>query len=249
MQKAEPVSAGVIIIGNEILSGRTKDANLSYLAQIMNDHGVQVREARIIPDIGDHIIHTVNTYRHLHDYVVTTGGIGPTHDDITANSIAAAMGRQVVMHPEIVAMLKRRPASEEVMASRMLMARVPEGAELVPSSVGPPGFVIENVFVLAGVPQVMRSMAQSMVKMMKGGLSVQSRSIRTYLVESEIATPLGEIQHRYPQTDIGSYPFYQEGRYGTNVVMRSTDKATLDAMHQEIESMIAVLNERYGRDG
>lgn len=244
------VTAGVIIIGNEILSGRTQDVNLNFLAQTLNEHGIQVKEARIIPDLEDVIVKTVNTLRKTCDYVVTTGGIGPTHDDITADSIALALNLEIIVHPEIETMLHSRPASTEVMNSRLRMARVPKGARLVPSSVGPPGFAIENVFVLAGVPVIMRSMAESMVKMMTPGRSVKSRSIKTYLIESEIAKPLGELQNYYPDAEIGSYPFYEKepGLYGTNIVMRSMDTVILDKLYQEVDRLRLALLKKYAKN-
>ncbi len=237
-QHQDAVTACVILIGNEILSGRTQDQNLGFLAALLNEHGVQVQECRIIPDIHEVIVETVRACRPLFSYLITTGGIGPTHDDITVDGIAAALNLQVEVHPGIAALLRRREVPEEVMQSRLKMARVPSGAELVHSAVGPPGFRIENVFVLAGVPAIMRSMAQSMVQMMAGGRSMHTRAIGTYLRESDMAKPLGEIQQRHPHISIGSYPFFRDGRYGTNLVLRGFDADPLDTLIAELRAMI-----------
>ena len=217
------VTACVLIIGNEILSGRTQDINLNHIATVVGDWGIQVREARVIPDIEDVIVETVNEVREQFDYVFTTGGIGPTHDDITAVCIARAFGVPVIEHPDIAARIRQRPAPDDVMASRLLMARVPEGAALVDNPTGgPQGFSIGNVYVMAGIPMVMQAMLSSLQGSLRSGDVVRSHSVRAYLGESQIAGALGEIQERHGDVDIGSYPFFREERYGTTLVIRGT---------------------------
>ena len=244
-EKAPPteVTACMIIIGNEILSGRTQDTNLAYLAKALNELGVRMLEARVIPDHEQTIVDTVNVCRRKFDYVFTTGGIGPTHDDITADSMALAFDVALVMNPEIEAMIRSREAPPEVMESRLRMARVPEGARLIENPTGgPPGFQIENVFVMAGVPLIMQEMISGFTReRIKGGAPLSSRSVTAYLSEGEVAKSLGEIQDRYPALDLGSYPFYRKDGYGTNLVMRGTDEALLDKMLKEVHAMIRAL--------
>ena len=234
------VTGCLIVIGNEILSGRTQDANLQHLALALNELGVRMVEARVIPDVEATIVETVNECRAKFDYVFTTGGIGPTHDDITADAIALAFGTELYFHPDIAAMIKRREAPPDVMEARLRMARIPQGAELVENPTGgPPGFQIENVFVLAGVPLVMQAMVSTFTRNnIKGGDPVRSRSIGAYLSEGQVAKPLEAIQNRYPDIDLGSYPFFRKDGYGTNLVMRGTDEAKLEQMLEEVRQMI-----------
>jgi molybdenum cofactor synthesis domain-containing protein len=233
------VTACVLIIGNEILSGRTQDSNLRHIALHLNEWGVRVREARVIPDIEQTIIDTVRTVREQFDYVFTTGGIGPTHDDITAACIAKAFEVPLIIHPDIARLIQSRPVPADVMAARMLMARIPEGASLIDNPTGgPPGFCIGNVYVMAGIPMVMQGMLSTLQGKLRGGAPVRSRSVTVYLGESQIATPLGEIQNRFAEIDLGSYPFSRDGRYGTTLVMRGTEAADLDAMLEAVKAMI-----------
>jgi molybdenum cofactor synthesis domain-containing protein len=236
-----PVTAAVLIIGNEILSGRTQDSNLAYLAQKLNTYGIQIRQARVVPDVEHDIIDALNALRASHDYVFTTGGIGPTHDDITADCIAAAFGVDLVISPEIAAILERRPAPPEIMAVRMRMARIPRGAGLIDNPLGPPGFYMANVYVMAGIPRVMQQMVDSLAGKLRRGVTVRSRSVTAFLPESQVAKQLGQIQDDYPQIDIGSYPFQREGRFGTTLVMRGTDDAALDATLGAVSQMIVAL--------
>lgn len=230
-------TACVLIIGNEILSGRTQDANLNHMAIVLGESGVRVREARVIPDVEDVIIDTVNEVRATFDYVLTTGGIGPTHDDITADCIAKAFGVPLVMSEEIAVRIRGRPAPAEVMASRLLMARVPEGATLIDNPTGgPQGFQMGNVYVMAGIPSVMRAMLSTIV--FEGGAVVRSRSVTAYLGESQVATGLTAIQDQHPGIDIGSYPFMRADRYGTTLVLRGTDMSELDAVLEEVKQLI-----------
>jgi molybdenum cofactor synthesis domain-containing protein len=234
------VKACMIIIGNEILSGRTQDTNLNYLAKTLNEVGVRLTEARVIPDIESVIVDTVNECRGNFDHVFTTGGIGPTHDDITAASIAKAFDTELELHPDIVAVIRQREAPPEVMESRLLMARVPRGARLIDNpSGGPQGFQIGNVYVMAGVPMVMQAMVGTLDReRLNGGDPVRSRSIGAYLGESQVANRLSEIQDGHPDVDLGSYPFYRKDGYGTNLVMRGTDEKELDEMKEEVRAMI-----------
>jgi molybdenum cofactor synthesis domain-containing protein len=233
------VTAAVIIIGNEILSGRTQDTNLRDIALTLGQWGVRVREARVVPDVEATIVAVVNELRARHDYVLTTGGIGPTHDDITAACIAKAFGVPLIEHPDIAAMIRRRESPPEIMASRLRMALVPQGAGLIENSTGgPPGFFIDNVYVMAGIPAVMRVMLPNLATRLKGGAVLQSRSITVYLGESAIAAPLSKLQADYPEVDIGSYPFTRDGRYGTTLVMRSTDVQLLDTVRTKLAELI-----------
>lgn len=240
MASKKVVTAAVIVIGNEILSGRTQDVNLNYLARALNELGVRLVEARVIPDSEQVIVDTVNECRARFDHVFTTGGIGPTHDDITVESIARAFGVGVIYHPEIAERIRARVAPPEVMKSRLLMARVPAGATLVDNPTGgPQGFQIGNVFVLAGVPLVVEAMMSSVTKeRLGGGDPVRSRSVGAYLGESTVAVALKEIQDRHQDVDLGSYPFYRQDGYGTNLVMRGTDETELDEVKEEVRQLI-----------
>jgi|TARA_B100000959_G_scaffold38569_1_gene37627 molybdenum cofactor synthesis domain-containing protein len=237
---SKTVTGCMIIIGNEILSGRTQDTNLNYLTKSLNELGVRLTEARVIPDIEDVIVDTVNECRVSFDYVFTTGGIGPTHDDITAACIAKAFDTELEMHPDIVEVIQRREAPPEVMKSRLLMARVPKGGTLIDNPTGgPQGFQMGNVFVMAGVPMVMQAMVSSLDgDRIKGGKPVRSRSIGAYLAESQVAGKLAVIQNEHPDVDLGSYPFYRKDGYGTNLVMRGTDESELDEMKDKVRAMI-----------
>ena len=238
------VTACVIIIGNEILSGRTQDVNLNYIAQTVGSWGIQVREARVVADVTEDIVAAVNAARARYNYVFTTGGIGPTHDDITADCIAAAFGVDLVVHPQIAERIQTRPAPPDVMAARMRMARVPEGATLIDNLTGgPQGFRMENVFVMAGIPAVMQAMLGSLEGKLERGPVVRSRSVTAYLGESQIAGPLRGIQERYPTVDLGSYPFFRSDRYGTVLVIRGTDEALLDAMLEDVKGAIIAAGE------
>ncbi len=229
------VTACVLIIGNEILSGRTQDTNLNHIATCLGEWGIRTTRAEVIPDDVEIIIEAVRRTREQFDYVFTTGGIGPTHDDITAECIARAFEVPLVIHPDIESRILALAAPPDVMDSRMLMARVPEGARLIDNPTGgPQGFAIGNVYVMAGIPRVMQAMLSSLEGTLHGGAVVRSRSIIAYLGESTIATALGEIQGDFPGIDIGSYPFMRGGRYGTNLIMRGTDDALLDKVYQTV---------------
>jgi molybdenum cofactor synthesis domain-containing protein len=233
------VTAALIIIGNEILSGRTQDKNLSHIALKLNDAGVQLREVRVIPDIEDTIVDTVNTLRAAHDYVFTTGGIGPTHDDITTAAIAKAFGVAVIRHPEAEKILRAHYTGGQINDARLKMADVPEGAQLLDNPVSSaPGFRIGNVYVMAGVPRIMQAMLDAILPELKGGAPVLTLTITTDLPEGDIAAGLTDIQNRYMDIDIGSYPMYKMGSFSTSLVLRSPDAARNDDAAAEIHAMI-----------
>ena len=234
---ASRVTAAVIIIGNEILSGRTQDTNLNHIALTLGEWGIQVVEARVIPDDEDEIVACVNKLRAQCDYVFTTGGIGPTHDDITASCIALAFGVPLVEHPEIARLIRSREAPPDIMQSRLRMAQVPQGAGLVANATGgPPGFFIENVYVMAGIPRVMRAMLASLDGKLRSGAIVMGRSVSAFLAESEIAEALSNIQDDFADLSLGSYPFMREARYGTNLVIRGTDR---ERIQQALDRVVA----------
>jgi molybdenum cofactor synthesis domain-containing protein len=219
-------TAALVVIGDEILSGRTQDRNVAQLATWLNDQGIRLGEVRIVPDDQGRIVETVNALRSSHDYLFTTGGIGPTHDDITVDAIAAAFEVPVVVHPEARAILedyyRGRPGG--LNDARLRMARVPEGAELLPNpSSGAPGVKIGNVYILAGVPHIAASMLEALTGRLEGGRPVVSVTLGARAAESEVADLLRETEAAHPGVAIGSYPFFKDGRYGANFVIRSED--------------------------
>lgn len=236
------VTASLLIIGNEILSGRTQDKNLSHLALKLNDAGIQLREVRVVPDIEGEIVDAVNALRAKFDYVFTTGGIGPTHDDITTASIAKAFGVAVIRHPEAEAALRAHYGAE-INEARLKMSEVPVGATLIPNAISvAPGFRMENVFIMAGVPRIMQAMLDAIIPHLEGGATVLSASIATNLLEGTIADGLTDIQNRYMDIDIGSYPTYESAQgYRTTLVLRSPDAGRNEAARSEIEAMILAL--------
>ena len=245
---ARIVTAAVIIIGNEILSGRTQDTNLRDIATALGRRGIRIAEARVVADIEADIVAALNELRARHDYVLTTGGIGPTHDDITVACVAKAFGLELVEHPVIAAAIRSREAPPHVMAARLRMAQVPRGAGLIEYEGGPPGFFIGNVYVLAGIPHIMRLMLAVLERTLSGGAVVQSRSVTGYTGESAIAAALTNLQARHPSVDIGSYPFVREGRVGTSLVARGTDAAELDVIVTELEQMLAAAGVESARE-
>lgn len=224
----ERVTAAVLIIGDEILSGRTQDTNLRDIARYLGVLGVDLAEARTVSDVQEDIVAALNALRERYDYVITTGGIGPTHDDITADAVAAAFGVELQEHPEIIAMMTAR-WGEELNAARRRMARVPVGGELVRNPVqGPPGFTIGNVFVLAGVPTIMRGMLEDVGPRLRGGAVTVSRTLRVEgSGEGAIAAPLEAVAKAHPEMSLGSYPFFAPDGFGANLVLRSRDAGEL----------------------
>jgi molybdenum cofactor synthesis domain-containing protein len=239
---ARIVTACVLIIGNEILSGRTRDENLAFLATGLNAAGIRVREARVIPDDAATIIATVNEVRRTFDYVFTTGGIGPTHDDITAQCIADAFGVPLILHPEAKRILEEHYPPGGLNAARLRMAHVPEGASLLPNPISrAPGFRVENVYVLPGVPQIMQAIFTELKHRLAGGARVLSRSVSCSLGEGPIAQGLGDIQARYPDVEIGSYPYFRRADFGVTLVVRGTDRDRIAAAMEEIKALIRSL--------
>ena len=235
----QPVTAAVLIIGDEILSGRTQDTNLRDIARYLGVHGIDLAEARTVPDVMEEIIAALNALRARYDYVITTGGIGPTHDDITADAVAAAFGVELYEHPEIIALMQARPGME-LNAARRRMARVPQGGVLVRNPVaGPPGFNIGNVFVLAGVPAIMRGMLEDVGPRLRGGVVTVSRTVRVEGAgEGVIAAPLEAVAKAHPAMSLGSYPFFGPEGYGSNLVLRGRDPAELS---NTVDELIAAL--------
>jgi molybdenum cofactor synthesis domain-containing protein len=247
---AQTVTAAVLLIGDELLSGRTQDTNLRSIAEFLAPLGVEVREARVVPDVQAVIVSTVNHLRKTWDYVFTTGGIGPTHDDITADAIAAAFGRKIGVRPDALALLEAHYAARntEINDGRRRMARIPDGAELILNPVSAaPGFRIDNVFVMAGVPAVMRGMLQDIGHRIEGGERVHASTVRGKgLKEGDIAAALGEIAKAAPDVNIGSYPFMKPGwrgtEFGVNLVARGRDP-------DQVAVVVAALAELVTRQG
>jgi molybdenum cofactor synthesis domain-containing protein len=238
------VTACLLIIGNEILSGRTKDANLNFLALELNKLGVRLMECRVIPDIEQTVVDTVNEVRRKFDYVFTTGGIGPTHDDITADCIAKAFGVGISEHPEAVARMAKHYGDAALFTpARRRMARVPHGGVLVDNPVSiAPGFQMENVFTFAGIPKIMQGMFFAMQHRLVGGAPVVSRTVRTNLPEGIIAEPLGALQKRFDDLDIGSYPGFRNGKVSVSLVLRGTDDARLAVASAELIDTLKKMN-------
>ena len=239
----QPTSC-LLIIGNEVLSGRTQDANLKFLATRLGELGIPLREARVIPDVRETIIATVNEVRAKFTYVFTTGGIGPTHDDITAECIAAAFGVPWEPHPEAWARLAahyaRQDPPAEFNAARQRMATMPRGATLIDNPVSiAPGFIIGNVHVMAGVPRIMQAMFDGLAPSLQGGAPVASRAVHAHgMLEGRVAEGLGAIQARFPDIDIGSYPYYRPAGNGVALVAKGTDTARLDAALAEMTALV-----------
>jgi molybdenum cofactor synthesis domain-containing protein len=230
MAGTKRVTAAVLIIGNEILSGRTHDVNLRYLGIELNLLGIQVREARVVADIESEIVDAVNALRRKYDYVFTTGGIGPTHDDITSGCIARAFGQKLIRHPVAEKMLRERMAQmgTEATPARLRMCETPEHAEVLPNKVGgAPGYRIENVFVMAGIPRIMHAMFEAAVPHLEGGVTLKSTTV--------------ELQDAFPDLDVGSYPFTIAGKPGSNLVIRGAEEATIEAAADKLRALIASL--------
>ncbi|HWE99005.1 MAG TPA: molybdopterin-binding protein [Caulobacteraceae bacterium] len=239
------VTAAVLIIGDEILSGRTQDTNLNFIARFLATYGVDVAEARVVPDIEAEIIAALDALRARNDYVITTGGIGPTHDDITADCVAKAFGVPLEENEEILSTMRARWGAEPNPAHRR-MARVPVGGELVRNAVqGPPGFCIGNVFVLAGVPAIMRGMMEDVGHRMRPGAVVVARTLRVEGVgESLMAAPLERVAKAHQSLSMGSYPFYNADGYGSNLVVRGRDAEGVAAAMDELEAALQGLGAR-----
>ncbi|MGK6320687.1 competence/damage-inducible protein A [Sphingomonas sp. DT-204] len=224
-------TAALAVIGDEILSGRTQDRNVAQIATWLNVQGIRLAEVRIVPDVEEAIVEAVNALRARNDYLFTTGGIGPTHDDITVDAVAKALGVAVVYHSEALAVLERYYKTRGGLTeARMRMARVPAGAELIPNRMsGAPGIRIGNLFVMAGVPHITAGMLDALTGQLEGGRPVLSATIGCWVPESEVADLLREVERSHEGVAIGSYPFFRDGRVGANFVARGTEQALVDA--------------------
>ena len=243
MDGASQPTACVMVIGNEILSGKTQDANLQFLGVELAKLGIKLVEARVVRDDPDMIVTQLNECRSKYTYVFTTGGIGPTHDDITAECVARAFGVPLVLDDEAVARLRR--GRVELNEARLKMARVPSGAVLVDNPVSnAPGFRLGNVFVYAGIPAIMRAMFAASVPQLTRGAAIVSASVDVYAREGDLAAPLERIALAHPEVEIGSYPFAREGRFGATLVVRGTDQAAVERVRDEIiKAMVALAGE------
>ena len=237
----EKVNAAIIIIGNEILSGRTQDVNVVAISLWLNELGVRLEEVRMIPDKEVTIIKTINEVRKKFNYVFTTGGIGPTHDDITSQSIAKAFNLKYGFHEEAYAILEKYYGKAKFSPGRKKMSKMPIKASLIlnPSS-GAPGFIVGNVYCLPGVPSILKSMLGGLNNKIKGGKKILSKTISINTVESEIAKSLENVQHKFKKVDIGSYPFFRLGKIGVSIVIRSSNKKKIDDCYKEIVSFVKI---------
>ena len=236
MKKANAV---IIVIGNEILSGRTQDINVSFLSKWLNELGIRVTEVRIIEDKEDSIVKNINELKNKFKYIFTTGGIGPTHDDITSKSVARAFNIKYDFHKEAYKILEKYYTPEKFSEGRKKMAKTPEGAKLIynPTS-GAPGFIIKNVFCLPGVPSILQSMVGGLNNKIKGGKKILNKTITLRGVESEIAEPLEKVQNKYQDVEIGSYPFFKQGKIGVSIVIRSTEQNLIFDCYKDIKDFI-----------
>jgi len=241
-QSAANPTAAMLVIGDEILSGRTRDANMHHLAGQLTAHGIDLMEVRVVSDDQPAIVRALNALRAEFAHVFTSGGIGPTHDDITADAIGAAFGVHVDVRDDARALLKAHydRQGSELNAARLRMARIPEGAALIDNPVSvAPGFTLENVHVMAGVPSVFQAMVQSVLPTLTGGQPLVSRTLRMMRGEGDLAGPLGTVAAQYPDISFGSYPFQKDGVYGANLVLRGPDVDALDAAMAALETALA----------
>jgi molybdenum cofactor synthesis domain-containing protein len=236
-------TAALVVVGDEILSGRTQDKNIAQVATWLGVQGIRLREVRVVPDDMAAIIEAVNTLRARNDYLFTTGGIGPTHDDITVDAVAEAFGVKVVIHPAARDMLDAYYATRGGLnPARLRMARVPEGADLIPNRMsGAPGIRAGNVFLMAGVPGITAQMLDGLTGTLEGGLPLLSVTVGCWVAESEVAELLGDTERAHEGCQIGSYPFFREGRIGANFVIRSVDQARLDNCSSALEASLTAL--------
>lgn len=242
-QADDVVTAAFLVIGDEILSGRTKDKNIGFVADYMTSIGIDLKEARIVPDETDEIVNAINALRTKYTYVFTSGGIGPTHDDITAESIAKAFGVPLNLDPRAVALLESHYAPGQFTPARQRMARIPEGAELIENKVSKaPGFKIGNVHVMAGVPSIMQAMMDAIAPTLTTGKKMMSETVSADMPESRIAERLSAIQDAHPQTLIGSYPKASEGKFTTQIVIRSRNEDVLLAATKDVAQAVAELS-------
>ena len=244
-------TAGLLVVGDEILSGRTQDRNIAQVASWLEVQGIRLGEVRVVPDVIERIAEAVNALRTAYDYLFTTGGIGPTHDDITVDAVAEALGVPVVIHPRAKAILEDYYATRGGMnAGRLRMARVPEGAELIENRMsGAPGIAGGNIRMMAGVPAICAQMLDALTGTLEGGAPLLSETVGGWIQESEVAGLLGEVEAAHEGCQIGSYPFFREGRTGANFVVRSTDRAALDACVNALCERLGELGQEFTRGG
>jgi len=245
MQKAiETVTAAILVIGDEILSGRIKDKNIGYIAEHLEQNAIDVKEVRIVPDEADEIIDAIRILKAKYNYLFTTGGIGPTHDDITADCVAAAFNVAIDVREDAVEMMLNKYKREDLNKARLRMARIPEGASLVNNPISfAPGFQLDNVFVMAGVPQVMHAMLEDILPKLAKGKHYLQESFDTNLKEGDLSKPLGEIAQKYSAVSFGSYPTYREGKFTTKLVMRTKNEQDFKAAKIDMLAMIERLSE------
>jgi molybdenum cofactor synthesis domain-containing protein len=238
------VTAAVLVIGDEILSGRTKDKNIGYIAEYLTNMGIELREVRVVPDVEAEIVEAVNALRSRYAYVFTTGGIGPTHDDITADSVAKAFGVPIDVDPRAVAMMRERYKAEDLNEARLRMARIPQGADLVENPISKaPGFKIGNVIVMAGVPAIMQAMLDHVAPTLQTGVRMIVETIDARGVpEGLYAAGLGEIAGRFEEVSIGSYPAFSAGGFANQIVVRGKDPAVVDAAVAAVRELVAKLH-------
>ncbi len=243
MTSSRIYTAAICIIGDEILSGRTQDKNISQIALWLNVQGIRLKEVRVVPDLEDAIVEAVNTMRARNDYLFTTGGIGPTHDDITVDAIAKALGVDVVLHPIAAETLTRYYESRGgITEARLRMARVPDGADLIENRMsGAPGIKHGNIFIMAGVPHITAGMLDALTGTLEGGAPLLSHQIGCWVAESEVSKLLGDTEKAHEGCQIGSYPFFREGKVGANFVVRSTDAHMLNQCCKALASGLAGL--------
>ena len=239
-----PVTAAVLVIGDEILSGRTKDKNIGTIAEYLNDMGIDLREVRVVPDLEAEIVAALDALRHRYTYVFTTGGIGPTHDDITADAVAKAFGVPIGEDPRAIALLLQRLKPEDLNEARRRMARIPEGAMLVENAISKaPGFKIGNVIVMAGVPAIMQSMLDFIAPHLQAGAKMIVENLDAAgLPEGAYASALGEIAARFPTVSIGSYPSFRDGAFHNQIVVRGKDAAAVAAARSAMTALVAQLH-------
>ena len=244
-------TAALVVIGDEILSGRTHDRNIAQVASWLQVQGIRLMEVRVVPDVEERIAEAVNALRTAHDYLFTTGGIGPTHDDITVDAVAKALGLPVVVHPEARRILEDYYSTRGgITEARLRMARVPEGAELIPNKMsGAPGIKIGNVFLMAGVPHIAAQMLDALTGTLEGGAPLLSETVGCWVAESEVADLLREVEQAHPEGQIGSYPFFREGKVGANFVIRSTDPQALKSCVDGLCQALAEAGFDYTRRG
>lgn len=241
-KKKSVITAAIIVIGDEILSGRTTDKNVPYLATKLNDVGIQLKQVHFVEDSEADIVAAVNSLRAQYSYVFTTGGIGPTHDDITAACIAKAFGKKIARHPDALERLRLYYEHEDFNEARKKMADMPQGVALIDNPVSvAPGFIIENVYVMAGVPQVMQAMFDTIIDTLESGVTMKSKTITCHFREGEVGPHLRIIQDTYEDVKIGSYPFFRAGLSGVSIVLRGANEITLQRAIKDVRDMVDTL--------